>query len=275
MKNFRAPILFSIFAAATVITASSELPSVNDRHWIGTFAGFENRSLRFQFLPDGSAIIHPLFKDKETYPYVRIPISITLEESLVDGSTKLHPVLPESLESPDKPTVKLKETTVKGSFEGGGTFELTLAQKSGAVLLSGRLLDLGNLDSSSVRLRITAEMLNFYGKDERRLENDPKAFAEVVAESSLTYTTKDRKQTSLDFSQSINGPSTTVSGVMDASVELAAVGPKVFGFTASGLSSLRLEPRRNGPLHKGFFVIWSPGDSGKTGNEATFSIQVK
>ena len=168
------------------------------------FAGFESRSLRFQFLPDGTAIVHPLFKDKQSYPYVRIPLTISLEESLADGSTSSIPCCPESLESADKPTLKLKDSTVKGRFEGGGSFELTLAQKSATVVLGGKLLDPGTFSGSGVRLRISAEILNFYGREEKRLGNDPQAFGELVAKSSLSYTTKDRKRTKLDFSQSLD-----------------------------------------------------------------------
>ena len=271
MKN----LLIVLIAAAAVIPARAELQVLEDREWAGTFAGFESRSLRFQFLADGSAVVHPLFKDKQVYPYVRIPIRIELEESLADGSTKLHPVLPESLESSDKPTEKLKRSTVKGSFEGGATFEVTLAVKSGAVLFSGKLIDAGTFKDGRARLRIAAEILNFYGKDEKKLKNDPVALAELVAKSSLTYMANDRKRTELDFSESLGSGSTAVTGVREASVELAVVGPKTFEFEAAGASSLRLEPRVGGPLHRGFFVIWSPDDGGKAGGEASFSIAVK
>ena len=266
-------LLIALIAAAAVIPARAELQTLIDREWAGTFAGFESRSLRFQFLADGSAVVHPLFKDKQVYPYVRIPIRIELEESLADGSTKLHPVLPESLESSDKPTEKLKRSTVKGSFEGGATFEVTLAVKSGAVLFSGKLIDAGTFKDGRARLRIAAEILNFYGKDEKKLKNDPVALAELVAKSSLTYMANDRKRTELDFSESLG--SGTVAGVREASVELAVVGPKTFEFEASGASSMRMEPRIGGPLHRGFFVIWIPDADSKAGGEASFSIAVK
>ncbi|MEX1048666.1 MAG: hypothetical protein WED15_03995 [Akkermansiaceae bacterium] len=55
-------LLFLALAAAS--PAHAELPALADRNWLGTFAGFENSSMRFQFSADGTAIIHPLFKDK-------------------------------------------------------------------------------------------------------------------------------------------------------------------------------------------------------------------
>lgn len=274
MKRYCSPLLLSFIGVAAALPAWGELPTLDEKAWAGTFAGFESRSLRFQFLTDGAVVVHPLFKDRQSYPYIRIPVQITLEESLADGSTKLHPVLPESLETSDKATAKLKRSTVSGRFEGGAAFNLTLADKSGVVILDGSLTDPGDFKGKNVRLRIAAEILNFYGRDEKELANDPKAFGELVSKSSLNYTTTDRKQTKLDFSQSFASGSTMVTGVREAAVEFAPVGPKTFEFEATGESALRLEPRLKGPLHRGFFVIWSPGD-GAGGKDATFMISVK
>ena len=83
----------------------------------------------------------------------------------------------------------------------------------------------------------------------------------------------DRKRTELDFSESLG--SGTVAGLREAEVGFAVAGPKTFEFEAAGASSMRLEPRVGGPLHRGFYVIWSPGDGGKAGDEASFSINVK
>jgi hypothetical protein len=268
-------ILLLSLAAFGTIPAHADLPSLQDRDWAGVFAGFENRSQRFSISTSGGLLVQPLFQDKKIFPYVRIPIVVSLEETLADGSTKLHPILPESLESAVEPTKKLRQGEVRGKFEGGVAFEIAVAEKGEALQLTGKLTDPGDFQGKKVRLRIAAEILNFYGNDERDLANNPKALVELVSKSWLTFSTKDRKQTKMNFSESFDSDGSKLAGVAEAEVAVKTLNGKKFIFEAEGASAMRLEPRRGPVLHRGFFIAWSPDDSAKPGGGDKFTIRVK
>jgi hypothetical protein len=260
-------------ALLAVPMSRAELPTIEDRDWTGIFVGFESSQLRFQFGADGSALIHPLFKDKRIYPYVRIPILIELEETLANGVLKRHPIVPSSLESSQEPTAKLKSCEVTGQFEGGASFRISIENAKGNVGLAGKLTDVGSYAAGSVRLVIVAEILNFYGREEKKLAADKKAFEDLVRESSLTYLDAKDKKKKLDFTQSLDVGSGGSIVTREAWVELAVIAKREFHFESVGPTSLRLDPRRNSPLHRGAFIVWGSEDA-KAPQTGSFLIEV-
>lgn len=260
-------LTISLAVLASPLT-HAQLPTIDDRDWIGVFVGFEKSTLKFQFGVEGAALVFPLFKDKQIYPYVKIPVTIELEETLPGGGFKRHPIIPASLESSQKPTTKLKSCDVTGKFEGDASFQVTLENDGGEVVMSGKLTDEGAFKDRDVRLVIVAEILNFYGREERKLEGNKQAFEDLVKESSLTYFTKEKKKERLNFAESLVRDSKASIVTNEAWVELAIVAKKTFRFEATGSSSLRLDPRRSSPLHRGAYVVWSQsaGDSNRAGS---------
>lgn len=267
-----------VFALVSALPAGAALPTVDEPNWTSTFAAFENRNLRFQLFEDGNIVVHPLFKDKKVFPYVRIPVKISLEEMLPNGGTRVHELDADSLDSPDKPTLKLKSTTVRGKFAEGTTFELVAADNRGEVALEARLTQpaSGTASTPNIRILITAEVLNFYGRDEQKLGADSAEFRDLVSKSTLSYQTAERKKAKLDFRERLpDGGSEKNLEVGQAVTHLDIAGGKQFEFTAEGASMLRLSPRNDAPLHRGFFASWGRDAGARPADSASFRIDVK
>ncbi|WP_338686307.1 hypothetical protein [Haloferula helveola] len=263
---------------ATVLTVAvvhAELPSLEEDGLQGTFSTFDNREMRFQLFVDGGGVIYPLFKDKQVFPYVKIPLSITLAEVLPNGVIEEHAIDPASLETDDKPTSNMKTTTIRGKFEGGGAFEAAFEEKRGALLVSSKLTDDAGLAGKELRLQVTAEILNFYGRELQKLGGDMKAFEALAKKSSLAVLGKDRKKSEFDFTQIIPGVLTSTSEAFsqEAEVELDVI-ERSFKFAADGKSGLKIDPRRKEQaLHYGCFIRWSPDDA-KNPAGSVFTIEV-
>lgn len=260
----------------TVGSAAAELPGLDTKRWIGSFAAFVDNDLELRVLVNGELVVSPVYKGGSVRPYVKMPIVIRMEVLGEEGKPRLVEILPESLKTDDSPTDDLEDVSFSGEFEGGGAFVCQVEQKRGEISIGGRITDSGDNPDANVRFRVTASILNFYGREKLKLANDPRAFEKLVEDDSLAFKWMKGKRQKIDFVDplSLQSEEVNAEGASEASVEIATLAGPGFSFSASKGSLLRFSNRRLAPLNEGFDIHWVTDNTADPKGESRFYLEV-
>ena len=268
--------LLALLSLQMAPSAQAELPDLDKEPWRVCFAGYENSKIRLSVYTSGGLLIEPIMDQGEPFAYVNMPVVYGLEKTMPNGAKKILEVLPDSLESDDEKTAKLKKTTIRGKVQGGAAFEVMIEQNRGKVLLGGKVTDSGTHVAASLRFHVSARVLNFYGQKKKQMANNRKGFEELIKDDYLKLKWINGKRQKLDFleprdmaSEKINGP-----GVAEAEVEIGSI-KKTFEYEAAGNSAIHFSNRKGAELNEGMMVNWSPDAEKDQRTEARFVISVK
>ena len=265
--------------------ASAELPMM-DQPWLGYFAVAEERAFNFLIgAQDGS--INIMVRNKEGTPIEGIPITLQFlaTETLPDGSVRDLPMKPDTLESAEPATAKLKKTVFRSKLTdqatGEPTLEVTLEIASGTILANARITDKGAFDKNPLRPVIRAGFPVFYvNENSVKAEWDKKQIKEFekrIGKDSVTLKRLDGKvvklacvdKTDPKFKE-VNG-----TGISSAEVEIGAFQNRKIEFLAAPNSSLTLAYTAPLPLHNGFYLQWSADPAKDPEGKAKLAIRIK
>ncbi len=265
--------------------ASAELPMM-DQPWLGYFAVAEERAFNFLIgAQDGS--INIMVRNKEGTPIEGIPITLQFlaTETLPDGSVRDLPMKPDTLESSDPPTSKLKKTVFRSKLgynaTGQPTLEVTLEIVSGMSLANARITDKGAFDKNPLRPVIRAAFPSFYAGENAEKEKwekkQIKEFEKRIGKDSVTLKRLDGKvvklacvdKTDPKFKE-VNG-----TGISSAEVEISDYQNRKIEFLAAPNSSLTLGYTAPLPLHNGFYLQWSADPAKDPEGKAKLAIRIK
>lgn len=266
------------FGSTGLQTVSAQLPSLNEKPWLGYFAVYENRNFQFTVTGMGKVDLTP--KNEKGLPMARtaaISIVLGIEEIQPDGTFRLKAIQPGTLESADLPTDKFKKTVIRGKVAGDAAFEATLEQDGGQILIGGRITDPGTLKKHPLRFVVRTKIPNMYAKDKKEEKKDLKAFEKKIKSDNVDLKWTDGERHKVTFEESVDVTTKEVNGpgIASAAVEITAYKDTKFLFTASENSSIALWNAKPAPLHQGFFLIWSPDAAKDPEGKARFGIQVK
>jgi hypothetical protein len=265
--------------------ASAELPMM-EPPWLGYFAVAEERAFNFLIgAQDGSINIMVLTKEGgqiETYP---ITLQFLAQETLPDGSVRDLLMKPDTLESADPATAKLKKTVFRSKLTdqatGQPTLEVTLEIASGTVLANARITDKGAFDKNPLRPVIRAGFPAFY-VDENTLKAEwdkkqIKEFEKQIGRDSVTLKHLDGKRVKLGCVDKTDPNSKEVNGTgsSSAEVEIGAFQNRKIEFLAAPNSSLTLGYTAPLPLHNGFYLQWSADPAKDPDGKAKLAITIK
>jgi hypothetical protein len=283
--------------------ASAELPMM-EKPWLGYFAVAEERSFNFLFTAQGD--INILVRNKEggqieTYP---ITLQFLAQETLPDGSVRELLMKPDTLESADPPTAKLKKTVFRSKLTdqatGQPTLEVTLEIASGTVLANARITDKGAFDKNPLRPVIRAAFRPFYvdekaqnekaqkeeldkkqikefKKQIKEFEKQIKEFEKRIGKDSVTLKRLDGTRVKLGCVDKTNPNSKEVNGTgsSSAEVEIGAYQNRKIEFLAAPNSSLTLAYTAPLPLHNGFYLQWSADPAKDPDGKAKLAVSIK
>jgi hypothetical protein len=207
--------------------ACAELPFNSEQPWLGYFAVTEERAFQFLFGPDGGIVIRVLNKDGGLIDHPII-LEFFATETLPDGSVRELTVKPDTYESSDPPTAKLKKTVFRCKLTDHATaqptLEGTIEISKGTIFANARITDKGAFDKNPLRPVIRARFQSFYFA-----ENDAKAqwdrkrvkeFERQISKDSVTLKHLDGKSVKLDCIGVTDPKSSEVNGVGSSSAEV-------------------------------------------------------
>jgi len=270
--------VFLLSAAAGLVPAAAQLPSLDNPPWIGYFAVFANKHFRLGLTTQGKITLTPIGdKGEAVAKTLAIPIEITVEETRPDGQSTIKQLKPESLESAQHATEQLEQTVIRGKVTGGASFEVSIGQNRGVISLGGRLLDRGNLRKYPLRFSIRVKFPAAYPSERQDDKKQARAFQKKLGDDHVDLTWTDGKRKKQAFDQAVDASSKALNGpgITTAEVEISAYKGNKFLFTASPNSSLTLTNDKTAPLHKGFAIRWLPDAAKDPEGKARLSFQVR
>jgi hypothetical protein len=264
--------------------ASAELPMM-EKPWLGYFAVAKERAFNFLFTTQGGITIMVCNKGGdqiETYP---ITLQFLAQETLPDGSVRDLLMKPDTLESTDPATAKLKKTVFRGKLTdqatGQPTIEVTLEIASGTILANARITDKGAFDKNPLRPVIRAGFPAFYTVENTEKEKwdkkQIKEFEKQIGRDSVTLKRLDEKRVKLGCADKTDPKSKEVNGTgsSSAEVEIGAYQNRKIEFLAAPNSSLTLAYTAPLPLHNGFYLQWSTDPAKDPEGKAKLAIRIK
>lgn len=279
------PLSLILAAAACMISARAELPTLDEKIWLGYFAGHSCRDcllgvstkgdISFQLEPakgkgsNGAGIL----------PHASMTLIVGIEEDTPNGKPSIRTIRPESLETKDVPTAKLEKTVIRGTVTGDATFELTIERDRSGFILSNRLVDPGKLTKNNIRPVVALVTKQIYRDDEGEVSK-AKAKEREKDTLELKWTDGKRKRFSLSDEmdatlEAVNGP-----GISIAQIEAAGlIRDRKLTLTApEGISVLRAGNQTPQMLSRGlrFTAMPAPAKPGaKPGDTARLVISVR
>jgi hypothetical protein len=263
--------------------ASAELPMM-EQPWLGYFAVAEERSFRFLISAQGSFEIIVLTKDGSE---IALPLALQFlaQETLPDGSVRDLLMKPDTLESADPATAKLKKTVFRSKLTdqatGQPTIEVTLEIASGTILANARITDKGAFDKNPLRPVIRAVFPVFYvNENSVKAEWDKKQIKEFekrIGRDSVTLKRLDGKRVKLGCVDKTDPKTKDVNGTgsSSAEVEISDYQNRKIEFLAAPNSSLTLAYTAPVPLHNGFYLQWSADPAKDPEGKAKLAISIK
>jgi hypothetical protein len=272
--------IWVVAAIGGMVPAAAELPSLmGENRWLGYFVGYENRRCSLAIAANkGQIVLRPIGKNgKAPAQRVFVAFDCQILESMPDGSTKEHRLIPASLESGQEATQEPKNLTIRGKVKGGAGFEFTLHEDSGKFSLGGRVLDAGSI-TNPLRFSVRAKIQNGYPSQKM----DPDKQRQKVIEDKMK---RDRILVTLADGKRLR-PSTSEVGAAGAvgldgalatavQVEFSSWLDNRLQLEATGGSTMRMEVSGGNPLWKGFSLVWSADPKKDPQSKATLEIEMK
>lgn len=287
VRNFQAGgMMVAVVSAFGVFSAKAELPTLDDRKWVGNFLALENKHYHFSVATQGRGKIEVVGKQGKTIGEMSaVTVDFVVQETLPDGKMVTKTIKSESLESPQPAGLKLANVVIRGKVTGDAEFEAYLNEERGNLSLGGKLLNPGTLKNPlrfGIRVNFPTSYTNFNDKPEGK---DSKADAKKAAKALEEKSEKDRLQLKMMDGKSrrqsltdavdastaeVNGP-----GIAALSLEISSYQEKKIMLLASENSSMTLSNTSAKPLNTGFSVIWTADSAKDPEAKARLSIEVK
>ena len=267
-----------LMVVAGISSVSAELPTMQEKEWLGNFVGFANKKYQFGLTAQGKAAIRLTGKDDGmTSRKLAIPVDFMVEEISPDGKVTVKSVQPESLESAQPATNKPQDVTIKGKVTGGATFEMYIDEDRGVMAFGGRLLDPGTL-KNPLRFSIRVRIPDVYADSNKGVDKkEQKAFEEKAKSDRVQLSWTDGKRVKQDAdkvvdanSKELNGP-----GIAAAQITLSPYLGKKLEFVSSANSSMNLGGEKAAPLHGGFSLVWIADQAKDPDGKARLTFEVK
>lgn len=146
--------------------ASATLPRLKVENWIGFFQVHLGKNYQFSISEKGTGSISVLGrKGTPVSRRLAMEIEFVIEEQLSDGRVFSRIVEQDSLTSDNPASMKLDSVVMKGTVQGGATFEAYISEDKGAILLGGRITDPGTLSRNPIKFAVRVKQPDAYPYD--------------------------------------------------------------------------------------------------------------
>ncbi len=280
-------VMVALVSVSGSIRAKADLPSLDDRKWVGCFAALETKLYEFSLTTQGKGKLEVIGKKGTPIGHtLGISIEFLVQETLPDGKVVTKAVRADTLESPQPATLKPENLVIRGKVTGDAEFEAYLTEARGTISVGGKLLSPGTLTKNPLRFGIRVNLPNAYpyenGKSE---EKDSKADAKKAAKALEEKTKNDRLQLKFtdgkarkqSLTEAVDASSAEVNGpgISALSWEVSTFQDKKILLVASENSVMKLTNGTAKPMNTGFAVTWTPDLAKDPDTKARLTIDVK
>gem|GEM_PF-1372729 len=245
--------LCTFFLVALCLPGASQLPSLQDKKWLGHFAAHERRDFQFSVLQDGTMKIE-VINDKGVAMGTVKTILITPSVCEVVGPRSIVKKIDEkSLVSPDKPNLKAEKISYRGKVTEGAEFEMNVAFDGDKVKLGGRILNPGAL-KKPLEFQVRTKIQNVY------MYTDKEKLKDETDRDRIEFIRDDKQRGRIGSYKAAKFSDEKVfgKGLTNVEVDMKPFAGKRFKFDLEGPGLMRMENPRgisSCPM-EGFFVLW-------------------
>jgi hypothetical protein len=202
-------------------SAHAQLPGLDDKIWLGYFAGYSSRDFLFGVGSNGEIRLQiESSKGKGTGSIAASAMSILvgIEEDNPNAKPSVRTIREETLETTDEPTDKLQKTVIRGKVTGDAGFELTIERDRGNFIISNRLIDPGSLTKNPIRPVVVLQMKTLYTSADKGELSKAQIKEREKDTLELKWTDGTRKKFSLSDEmdatlEAVNGPGISIAQI--------------------------------------------------------------
>ena len=270
--------MVGLISGLVTLPISAELPTINEKIWLGYFVGFKNYRFQFGVTAKGTAILQVMGKKAQPLSKkLTIPVEFVVEKVMPDGKMTRLKILPMSLESTQTATAKPKDVVFQGRVKGDVGFEVMVSEEQGDILLGGRLLK-PEKATSELRFSIRVKFPKAYadsGQSGDKKQVD--VFKEKTQGDRLQLVWTDQKRLRVSTSEKIDASSKEINGPGIAVLQLAfgSYEYKKFELTATENSAMTLSNKPLVPLREGILVTWTADPSLDPAGKARLRLGIR
>lgn len=280
VRVMRRGVFFFVFTiAAGILPGRADLPSLQEKEWVGDFVAYQNKRFQFVVTIEGKGRIFVMSKKGEPLGRaLAVGVEFVIQETMPDGKVVSKAINPSSLESAQPATAKLTDMQLHGKVTGGAGFEVSLHEDHGVISIGGKLLEPGHL-KNPLRFVIKVDIPNAYPHDKKKDagKKEAKAFEQKTERDRLQLKWIDGKSRKQSLSDSVDAASKEINGpgIAAMSLEFSSYQEKRFEFIASADSSMTLTNSGIGALNEGFAIVWQADTTKDPDGKARLSFEVK
>ncbi len=251
---------------------AEELSILQDKPWLGCFAGHEGRGFDFAVGGDGKSEIH--FKKGRTRisVFAAFPVHYILEEE-INGKWVSRQIREDGFETKDKPSDEPEKITYRATYTGDTKVEVTHEFEKGEVIIGVKIVE--KTTENAIRCGVRVVVPDLYrgikedDLSERELKR--KVDAEVAGE-----TLRDKKvKADLYEKPKLDGPDYFADGAKWLSFEADAIAGGELLLSTVDEKAGRIDVEQSKDAYHGFSLFWWP-DPAKAGTPgARLKIEVK
>ncbi len=275
----KACLAVAMIQALGVVPLAAQLPTLNEKEWLGYFTGFETKKIRWSFSSEGKSILRVIgAKGDMASEKLTISLDFIVEETMPDGKIAVHAIIPESLESAQAATVKPKGIVIHGKVRGDASFELNIDQEGEKLSLGGRVLDPGPTVKNPLKFAIRIKFPNAYPDDSASDDKKKlKIFEAKTRNDRFQFIRIDKTRGKQSLTETVDTDATAMNGpgISNAEIEMAGYKERKFQLAATETSSMNVIRPKAGPMYGGFVVAWSADSAKDPQGKARFVIEVR
>lgn len=276
MSAFLIPVMRKILPLILIASAplmGGSLPQLNEKPWVGWFAGSENRGFNFGVQMNGEGSLIPLDKrDAAGSPKKWISFVPVIEEVLPSGRVITKSTLEDGWEALSEATDEAEKISYRGTVTGGAKFEVHFEMGKGEILGGGRLLEKGELTENPIRFSLRVRIPNVYVHDKNEDALEKKAKGDKIQ-----IERGDGKKLKFDAFEPVWAEKEDVSGpgVKLARVDLEGYDGARVELDAGDKGLFEMYNGQLRPLYKGFTFGWKPDPAKDPEGKGRFVIEFK
>ncbi len=258
-----------------VLPVHADLPTLDDKEWLGYFVGVKNRDFRFDIDTKGGMTLLPLSVKKEDLDHrLRVKIDFQVEEIQPNGQVVVKNVMQDSLMSEQAPTHKPQDIVIKGKVTGDATFEAYLAEDRGVIVLGGKITSPGTL-KNPLRFSIFTRIPNAYPSS--KLTEDLGKFEALTKRDRVQVMFADGKNGKISGSDPVSALSKdgALPPISAVNIDFSSLDGHKYVITAEPNSAMVVSGEADKLSYQGIGLHWSSDAAKDPEGKARLRIAVK
>jgi hypothetical protein len=275
-NSMKAGLLAVAICFGGVSSVRADLPTLEDKEWLGYFIGVQNRDLRFDINTKGKGSLTFVEKKGNVAKSHQVDITFQIEETLPSGKTSVIQLIPDSLTSDQAPTNKPQNVIIKGKVAGDATFEIYLNEARGAIALGGKVTGSGSLQNL-LKFSIHAKIPNAYNNEKIDETSKLKAFEAKLKKDRFQAIFADGKKGKITSGDELSTlmKSADSPAISAAQLDFAAYDGRKYALTAEPNSSMSVSSEAGKPIYRGLEFTWTADAAKDPEGKARLLLEVK